>query len=101
MIVEANNQSKLGKSRKNKDKSLTAKTGEYMLISFLLDAYYLEGIGGENQHFVILEKMFFLEKIDEILINFAIFLRKNVSYEEWWKNGTQCCNSFLLMWLKI
>lgn len=48
MIVEANNQSKLGKSRKNKDKSLTAKTGEYMLISFLLDAYYLEGIGGEN-----------------------------------------------------
>ena len=55
MIVETDDQLKLGELSKNKDDLFTIETSEYMLIEFGLTVCYLEGI---INIFVILGKIF-------------------------------------------
>ena len=43
MIVETNNQSKLGELRINKDESFTIKTDEHTSLGSELSVYYSEG----------------------------------------------------------
>ena len=55
MIVETDDQLKLGELSKNKDDLFTIETSEHMLIEFGLTVCYLEGI---INIFVILGKIF-------------------------------------------
>ena len=48
MIVEVQNQSKLGGLRKNKVESFTVKTGKHKSRGFALAVYYLESIAPRN-----------------------------------------------------